>query len=214
VEAPRPGNGPQKLPALGPDRGLLEAGEAVLQVEAAAFVALGFGPWYQRLRARDADPRFVGRHVTLPAVHPDHVRECAAGADAVVIAVPGDSLNQRLSTANKFWEGLTAGIPLVVGKDLAVMRRIVEENDLGTVADPCDTDDLAAALRAVLDAPPAVREARRQRALELARSRYRWEVEVRDYLALVNTLVPDASAGSQIIPVAGDMVAGAQGMMR
>jgi hypothetical protein len=46
------------------------------------------------------------------------------------------------------------------------------------------------------------------------RSRYRWEVEIRDYLALVNTLVPDASAGSQIIPVAGDMVAGAQGMMR
>jgi glycosyltransferase involved in cell wall biosynthesis len=65
------------------------------------------------------------------------------------------------------------------------MRRIVEENDLGAVTDPRDTDDLAAALRAVLDAPPAVREARRHRALELARSRYRWEVEVREYLALV-----------------------------
>jgi len=166
------------LGALGPDRGLLEAGEAVLQVEDTAFVALGFGPWYERLRARDADPRFVGRHVTLPAVHPDHVREFAAGADAVVIAVPGDSLNQRLSTPNKFWEGLTAGIPLVVGKDLAVMRRIVEENDLGTVADP-RARDTAGRSRSATTWPssthscPARRRDRRSSRSRVTRSRAR-----------------------------------------
>ena len=99
-------------------------------------MALGFGPWFEKLRARDTDPRFVGRHVTLPAVHPDEVRDWAAGADAMIVAVPGDSLNQRLSTPNKFWEGLTAGVPLVVGRDLAVMRRIVEEHDLGAVGRP------------------------------------------------------------------------------
>jgi glycosyltransferase involved in cell wall biosynthesis len=175
---------------LGPDRGILEAGEAVLRIPDAAFVALGFGPWYERLRARDADPRFAGRHVTLPAVPPDDVREWVAGADAVVIAVPGDSLNQRLSTPNKFWEGLTAGVPLVVGKDLPVMRRIVEEHDLGVIADPRDPDDLAAALAAVLDAPPDARAARRARALALARDRYRWDIEARDYLALTARLVP------------------------
>jgi len=166
----------------------------VMRIPDAAFVALGFGPWYERLRARDADPRFAGRHVTLPAVPPDDVREWVAGADAVVIAVPGDSLNQRLSTPNKFWEGLTAGVPLVVGKDLPVMRRIVEEHDLGAIADPRDPDDLAAALAAVLDAPPDARAARRARALALARDRYRWDIEARDYLALVARLAPHAGA--------------------
>jgi glycosyltransferase involved in cell wall biosynthesis len=179
---------------LGPDRGILEAGEAVLAIPDAAFVALGFGPWYECLRARDSEPRFAGRHVTLPAVPPDEVRRWVGGADAVVIAVPGDSLNQRLSTPNKFWEGLTAGVPLVVGKDLSVMRRIVEEHDLGAVADPRDPGDLAAALRAVLDAPPAVRAARRTRALALAQERYRWDVEVREYLSLADRLAPSPGA--------------------
>ena len=137
------------LSALAPGRGLLETGEAVLQVKAAAFVALGFGPWYQRLRARDADPRSVGRHVTLPAVHPEqvlggaHRRHPARGREGP----RGDETDRR---GERPGDG---GRP--------------------------------------------------------ARSRYRWEVEVRDYLALVNSLVPGPSAGPQIIPVAGDTVAGA-----
>jgi glycosyltransferase involved in cell wall biosynthesis len=178
------------LGILGPDRGLQEVGEAVLRVPDAAFVTLGFGPWFARLRALDDDPRYRGRHATLPPVHPDDVPAWAAGADAVVIAVPGDSLNQRLSTPNKFWEGLTAGVPLVVGRDLPVMREIVEEHDLGAVADPRSVDDLARAIRSVLDATPAVRAARRGRALALARERFNWELQVVGLLELAGRLVP------------------------
>jgi len=178
------------LGILGADRGLLESGEAVLRIPDTAFVALGFGPWFDLLHALDDEEPYRGRHVTLPAVHPDLVSRWAAGADAVLIAVPGDSLNQRLSTPNKFWEGLAAGVPLVVGRDLRVMRRIVEEHDLGAVADPRDPADLARALADVLDVPPAVREARRGRALALVRERYRWEVEESGLIALANRLVP------------------------
>ena len=178
------------LGILGPDRGLLESGEAVLRVRDAAFVTLGFGPWFGRLRARDADPRFRGRHVTLPPVHPDEVTRWAAGADAVLIAVPGDSLNQRLSTPNKFWEGLAAGVPLVVGRDLRVMREIVERHDLGAIADPADVDDLAEALRAVLDAPEGAAATRRERALGLARERYNWAAQAEGLLQLAAELVP------------------------
>ncbi len=179
------------LGILGADRGILESGEAVRRLPDTAFVAMGFGPWYDRLRARDADPAFAGRHVTLPPVHPDDVPRWVAGADAVIVAVPGDSLNQRLSTPNKFWEGLTAGVPLVVGRDLVVMRRIVEEHDLGAVADPADADDLARALASVLDAPPAERAARRERALALHREVFRWDVQVRPLLAVAARLVPE-----------------------
>ncbi|MGC8635110.1 MAG: glycosyltransferase [Candidatus Limnocylindrales bacterium] len=178
------------LGILGADRGLLESGEAVLRLPDAAFVAMGFGPWYERMRALDRDPRHLGRHVTLPPVHPDAVPRWAAGADAALIAVPGDSLNQRLSTPNKFWESLAAGVPLVVGRDLAVMREIVERHGLGAVADPSDPDDLARALREVLDAPAAVRAARRDRALALHRDLYRWDLQVRPLLALADRLVP------------------------
>ena len=57
------------------------------------------------------------------------------------------SLNQRLSTPNKFWESLTAGTPVVVGRDLEVMRGIVEADRLGAIADPSDPVDLARGLR-------------------------------------------------------------------
>lgn len=189
------------LGILGADRGLLESGEAVLRIADAAFVAMGFGPWFERMRALDADPRFAGRHVTLPAVHPDEVPRWTAGADALLIAVPGDSLNQRLSTPNKFWEGLVAGVPLVVGRDLEVMRDIVATHDLGAVADPRSPDDLAAALASVLDAPASVREARRERALELHRTVFRWDVQVAPLLALAERLVPDAGGDALDLPL-------------
>jgi glycosyltransferase involved in cell wall biosynthesis len=182
------------LGILGPDRGILESGEAVRSVPDAAFVALGFGPWFERLRRRGADPAFAGRHVTLPAVHPDDVPRWVAGADAVIVAVPGDSLNQRLSTPNKFWEGLTAGVPLVVGRDLRVMRGIVEAHGLGAVANPADADDMARALASVLDAPADERAARRARALALHRVAYRWDVQVRPLVELADRLVPVAGS--------------------
>jgi glycosyltransferase involved in cell wall biosynthesis len=178
------------LGRLGRERGLEEAAEAVLAVDDAALVMLGFGPWAEQLRARDREPRFAGRHFTLPAVHPDEVPAWTASADVSIIAVPANSLNQRLSTPNKFWESLTAGTPVVVGRDLEVMREIVERDRLGAIADPADPDDLARGLRDILDQPPAELAAMRERALAATRERYNWETAVVDYLALTDRLVP------------------------
>jgi glycosyltransferase involved in cell wall biosynthesis len=182
------------LGRLGRERGLEEAADAVLAVDDAALVMLGFGPWADELRARDRDPRFAGRHFTLPAVHPDDVPAWTASADVSIIAVPANSLNQRLSTPNKFWESLTAGTPVLVGRDLEVMREIVERDRLGAIADPSDPADLARGLREVLDQPPAELAAMRERALLVTRERYNWETAVVDYLALADRIVAGASA--------------------
>jgi glycosyltransferase involved in cell wall biosynthesis len=181
------------LGRLGRERGLEEAAEAVLRVDDAALVMLGFGPWADRLRERDRDPRYAGRHVTLPAVPPDDVPAWTASADVSIVAVPANSLNQRLSTPNKFWESLTAGTPVVVGCDLEVMRAIVEQERLGAVADPADPEDLARALRSLLDAAPEERTAMRGRCLAITRDRFSWEAAVMPYLDLVDGLVPRVS---------------------
>ena len=176
------------LGRLGRERGLEEAAEAVLAVDDAALVLLGFGGWVDRLRERDRDPRHAGRHFTLPAVHPDEVPAWTASADVSIVAVPANSLNQRLSSPNKFWESLTAGTPVVVGRDLAVMRSIVEADRLGAIADPADPADLARALHEVLEQSPAEYDAMRKRCLAVTRDRYNWEVAVEPYLALVERL--------------------------
>ena len=112
--------------------------------------------------------------------------------------MPANSLNQRLSTPNKFWESLTAGTPVVLGRDLEVMREIVERDRLGAIADPSDPADLARGLRDVLDQPPAELAAMRERALTATRERYNWETAVVDYLALTDRLVarPSGDAAS------------------
>lgn len=186
------------LGRLGPQRGLDEAAEAVLRLPDAALVILGFGAWATRLRQRDQEARFVGRHWTLPAVHPDLLLDWTASADASIVAVPGNSLNQRLSTPNKFWESLAAGTPIVVGRDLEVMRGIVEGSDIGAVADPADPGDLARALGRLVDAPEAARTAMRDRAIGLAERRYNWEMAVPAYLDLVARLAPRSRSSDAV----------------
>jgi len=176
------------LGRLGRERGLEEAADAVLRLDDAALVMLGFGPWAERLRAQDADPRYQGHHFTLPPVHPDDVPAWTASADGSIVAVPANSLNQRLSTPNKFWESLTAGTPVVVGRDLDVMRAIVERDRLGAIGDPADPDDLARALREVLEQGPERLAGMKDRCLTVTRTIYNWEMAVEPYLALVERL--------------------------
>jgi glycosyltransferase involved in cell wall biosynthesis len=176
------------LGKLGRQRGLEMAAEAVIRLRDAALVMLGAGvttDWDAALARKSREERFAGRHVVLPPVHPDDVRSWAASADVSIIAVPANSLNQRLSTPNKFWESLAAGTPVVIGKDLEVMRAIVERDGLGSIADPADAEDLARALREVLEQPDADYEAMRDRCLAVSRDVYNWETAVQPYLDLV-----------------------------
>ena len=187
------------LGKLGRQRGLEVAAEAVVRLRDAALVMIGATvneQWADALTAKSKDPRFEGRHVVLPPVHPDDVRSWAASADVSIIAVPANSLNQRLSTPNKFWESLAAGTPVVIGRDLEVMRRIVEADELGALADPSDPDDLARALRDVLEQPAAAYEAMRERCLAVTRDRYNWETAVTPYLDLVARLAPAVTSGA------------------
>lgn len=187
------------LGRLGRDRGLDAAAEAVVRLDDAALVLLGFplhASWAADLEARGRDPRFAGRHVVLPPVHPDDVTAWAASAGVSIIAVAATSLNQRLSTPNKFWESLAAGTPVVIGRDLEVMRAIVEADGLGAVADPDDPDDLARALREVLDQAPEALAAMRERCLRVCRERYNWETAVGPYLGTVAALAASRGPGS------------------
>jgi glycosyltransferase involved in cell wall biosynthesis len=56
------------------------------------------------------------------------------------------------------------------------------------VADPEDPDDLARALREILEQPPAAYAALRERCLAVSRDRYDWETAVGPYLELVARL--------------------------
>ena len=84
------------------------------------------------------------------------------------------TLNHRLTTPNKLFEAMAAGVP-VVASDLPGMAPIVRETGVGLVVDPTDASAIAAACREILDAPVEERAAWRRRALDATRETYNWE---------------------------------------
>ena len=169
---------------LGPRLGLDEAAEAVLLVPDAALVLLGFGRGFEREQSRDRDPRFAGRHVTLPARHPDELLAWTAGADVALIPLPPVSVNQRLSSPNKFWEALAAGTPVVVPASLTYMAGIVRDGDLGVVATSERPADLARAMVTALDRS-AENPHWPARIRELAADQYAWPTAAETYRGIV-----------------------------
>jgi glycosyltransferase involved in cell wall biosynthesis len=173
---------------LGRGLGLDEAAEAVLLVPDAALVLLGFGRGMAASLERDRDPRYSGRHVTLPARHPDELLAWTASADVVLIPLPPVSMNQRFSTPNKFWEALAAGTPVVVVTGLEILERLVIQHDLGAVAASTTPADLAAAITAVLNRLASEGDAWRDRITATSRERFWWPATATAYRALVRRI--------------------------
>jgi glycosyltransferase involved in cell wall biosynthesis len=178
---------------LGPFVGLDEAAEAVLLVPDSALVVMGFGRGWEASVARDTEPRYAGRHFTLPAVHPDDVASWVASADVVLCTLPPLSYNQRHATPNKFFEAIAAGTPIVLGPDLPAMEGILRREDLGVVARSLAPADIAAAIVDVLDRQADERLAWRRRIQAVARERYTWPVAAAAYREVIDGLRPGGS---------------------
>ena len=173
---------------LGPYVGLDEMAEAVLLVPDAVLVVMGFGRGWDASVARDADPRFAGRHHTIPAVHPDELVAWIASADVAMVTLPPLSYNQRFTTPNKFLEALAAGTPIVLGPDLPTMAGILEREDAGRVVESMAPKAIAAAIRSILDLPLAERRAWRDRLAGGARERYSWPIAAEAYESVLRSL--------------------------
>jgi glycosyltransferase involved in cell wall biosynthesis len=177
---------------LAPGRGI-DTLIAVLRepgLEDARLVFLGFGPWASRVRALAADPTAEGRVHVLPPVPPAELLEWVAGADVAVAPIEPTTLNHRLSTPNKVFEALAAGVP-VVASDVPQLRSILDgigDGPLGAVADPRDPRALAAAIRSILGVDAADRAALRARCLAAAHARWNWETESAGLVDLVGDL--------------------------
>lgn len=159
------------------ERGIEQLLEAIGSVPGAVLVLLGYGPLQAELEARAADPATGGRVRVLSAVPPTELLDWVAAADVVAMPIQPSTLNHRLTTPNKLFEALAAGVP-VVASDLPGMAGIVRDTGCGLLVDPTDPVAIAAALREILDAPEADRRAWRERALAAAHATYNWERQV------------------------------------
>lgn len=162
-------------------RGLEELLRAIRDPRLASvhLVFLGYGPLEATLRAAAAEPALAGRVHVLKAVAPEVLDRWVSGADVGMCTVLPSTLNHRISTPNKLFESIGAGVP-VIGSDFATMRDILlgdPDGPLGAVCDPTDPEEVATAIHSILSMSASDRAALRARCLRAAAARWNWEAQ-------------------------------------
>ena len=112
----------------------------------------------QRSPPRRGSDAHRGRLHVLPAVPPTELLDWVASADIVAMPIQPSTLNHRLTTPNKLFEAMAAGVP-VVASDLPGMAPIVAETGCGVVCDPTDPAAIADAIRSIFALSADEREA-------------------------------------------------------
>ena len=176
---------------LAPGRGIATLAACLDQpgLEAAHVVFMGSGPSRGQVAALAAASRRI--HL-LPPVLPDMLLNWVAGADVVVAPIRPTTLNHRLSSPNKVFEGIAAGVP-VVASDLPGIGPVIlgdPGGPLGAVANPDDVPAFAAAVRGVLELPPGAAAELRARCRAAAEDHLNWETEAVGLLDLAAELDP------------------------
>jgi glycosyltransferase involved in cell wall biosynthesis len=188
------------------DRGLETLCEAMLApaLSRAHLVLLGFGQHRDRLLSLAAETLFGGRIHLLDPVPPADLLPWVASADVGVMSNQPRSLNERLSTPNKLFESIAAGLP-VVSPDFPERRRIILTDPLGplgAVCDPTDPAVLAQTIASLIDVDAESRGDLRARCAAAARERWNWESESRSlleaYQRMADTALRRASGESVV----------------
>ncbi len=162
-------------------RGVEELIRAIHQVPNAVLVVMGYGAMEAEFRAVAAADENRDKVHVLPAVPPTELLEWVASADVVGVLFQRDTLNNYLSTPNKFLEAMAAGVPSVCS-DHPGMGPIARATGCGIAVDPSDIEAIATAIRTIVEAPADEREAWRARALAAAHDAYNWETQVQALL--------------------------------
>ena len=177
------------------DRGVEELvaalDEPLLRDRDVAVVLLGFG----RLRDSLVEAATVrpGRLVVLDPVPPTELVGYTIGAEVSYVGQPPRTLNQRLNLANKLFESLMAGVPVVVAEGTEHCRFVTREA-VGACAD-IDPAAIAAAIAGLLDLPAGERSRLRAHCRTLALERYTWEIQQAGIVDLYRRLADQAGHG-------------------
>jgi glycosyltransferase involved in cell wall biosynthesis len=154
------------------------------RLDGAHLVIMGYGPLRPRIQALAGASEASDRIHFLPPVPPSEVTTWVAGADVAVMPIEPTTLNHRLSSPNKLFEAIAAGVP-VVGPDFAEFRRVVYASGwgpLGRLHVHHSPTAIATAMHELLVQPAPERAALRARCRAAADGRWNWEAEARRLL--------------------------------
>jgi glycosyltransferase involved in cell wall biosynthesis len=163
------------------------------------FVVLGNGSLVPFLLDQQRRPELSDRIYWHAAVSQEELLSWVVDADLGSVLTEPTELNQVLSTPNKLFECLTAGVPMVAS-DFGEIRRIVLGEGVGAVCNPTNPRLIAEAIVGLLAHQDEL-ASMRERAHTAARLRYNWDAQAVTLLDLYRRISPNVD-GPQ--PLLGD----------
>ena len=170
-----------------PGRGIEALIDALDRLPGVHLAVVGFGSLFEPMRARASAGASAGRIHFLPRVRPEDIPGVTAAADIAAMPIEPITLNHRLTAPTKLFDAMGAGVP-VVATDLEGMAAIVREMGCGELCRPGDPDDLARAIRVILEATPEHRAAYGAAGRRAVSETYGWEHQVGGLVALLRDL--------------------------
>jgi glycosyltransferase involved in cell wall biosynthesis len=144
------------LGMIGKGRGLETFIRSMQWVQPGAVAVIMGSPWgtayLESLRSEASHLGLSERVRFLPAVPPSEVHRHASGATIGIAAIEDYCLSYRYSLANKVFEYIQAGLP-VVATDLPEMANLVRTYDLGELFQDRNAGAVAGVLNGMLSSP-------------------------------------------------------------
>jgi glycosyltransferase involved in cell wall biosynthesis len=174
---------------IGPGRGLEEAIATLGNMQIPAELSLrGFiSPAYRReLESLAQHYRLAHPLVFLPPGNPDDMPRLSKGYHLGLSLERRTPDNRNICLTNKIFAYLLAGIPVWLSETDAQRRLAGVLGEAALVAEPSDSQETARKLDAWLGNPEALRTSA-EKAMELGRIKFNWDIEQRIFLKLVHS---------------------------
>ncbi len=174
---------------MSPGRGL---GELILSArdlpDGVRLVMLGGGMLEPTLRRAAHEAGLEDRVFFAGTVPQSELYEWTMSADLGVLILDPINLSKRLALANKIFEYMGAGIPILT-TDLPENRRILDQCDCGWLISDWAPPTLARHIARVLAEPDEMKR-RGENGRRWFEQRYNWDIERAQVLAAVEGLIP------------------------
>jgi glycosyltransferase involved in cell wall biosynthesis len=174
---------------MNPGRGLPELVASARDFpDGVRLVLLGGGVLEASLRRAVKDAG-LERRVSLAGFVPKaELHDWTQSADIGVLILEPLNLSKRLALANKIFEYMAAGIP-ILATDLPENRRIITECDCGWLITDSSPAELARHISRILAQPEEIRR-RGENGRRWVEKRYCWEIESGEVVAVIDRLTP------------------------
>jgi glycosyltransferase involved in cell wall biosynthesis len=154
-------------------------------------VFLGEGQIRNALQRRAAEAGTTDQVHFLDMVPQKELLSYSASADLGIIPYQSTCLNTYLCTPNKLFEFIAAGTPMLAS-DLPELRRLVENEGIGEVADLSTAQGIAAAVKGLFSEAMRLQQFRER--IRQVRHQISWTVEGAKFVSVFEPLRPKSKS--------------------